>query len=178
MSTESGGEPESVVSKKKKASKKKKQKTAKKPTKGKSIKSNPVTAKYPRHTVEKALRIPKAIIDQNAGHDCTEAESAVFVGVGYNGPYRVEISSSIKYGFLLRPTAGRIAVTDRAQRAIRPQKAGDDIQALREAIRSENSVKTEFYKLRDEGHIERVPGLSGNKSAWQLTAKGKTYLNE
>jgi hypothetical protein len=59
------------------------------------------------------------IIDQNAGHDCTEAESAVFVGVGYNGPYRVEISSSIKYGFLSRPSAGRIAVTDRAQKAIR-----------------------------------------------------------
>ena len=34
-------------------------------------------------------------------------------------------------------------------------------------IRSENSVKTEFYKLRDEGHIERVPDLAGNKSAWR-----------
>ncbi|MDH2346296.1 ATP-binding protein [Bradyrhizobium sp. SSUT77] len=45
-------------------------------------------------------------------------------------------------------------------------------------IRSENSVKTEFYKLRDEGHIERVPGLAGNKSAWQLTAKGKAFLQE
>jgi ATP-dependent DNA helicase RecG len=45
-------------------------------------------------------------------------------------------------------------------------------------IRSENSVKTEFYKLRDVGHIERVPGLSGNKSAWQLTTDGKAYLNE
>lgn len=39
-------------------------------------------------------------------------------------------------------------------------------------IRSENLVKIEFYKLRDEGLIERVPGLSGPKSAWQLTALG------
>jgi ATP-dependent DNA helicase RecG len=45
-------------------------------------------------------------------------------------------------------------------------------------IRSENSVKTEFYKLRDEGHIERVPDLSGNKSAWRLTAQGKAFLTE
>jgi ATP-dependent DNA helicase RecG len=45
-------------------------------------------------------------------------------------------------------------------------------------IRSENSVKTEFYKLRDEGHIERVPDLAGSKSAWQLTARGKAYLSE
>jgi hypothetical protein len=43
-------------------------------------------------------------------------------------------------------------------------------------IRSENSVKTEFYKLRDEGHLERV--LAGNKSAWRLTAKGKAFLQE
>jgi hypothetical protein len=34
----------------------------------------------------------------------------------------------------------------------------------------------EFYKLRDEGHIERVPGKAGPKSAWRLTAKGKRYL--
>ena len=45
-------------------------------------------------------------------------------------------------------------------------------------IRSENSVKTEFYKLRDEGHIERVPDLAGSKSAWHLTARGKAYLSE
>jgi len=41
-------------------------------------------------------------------------------------------------------------------------------------IRSENLVKVEFYKLRDEGLLERIPDLKGPKSAWQLTAKGKT----
>jgi ATP-dependent DNA helicase RecG len=40
-------------------------------------------------------------------------------------------------------------------------------------IRSENLVKIEFYKLRDEGLLERVPGLKGAKSAWQLTQLGK-----
>ena len=43
-------------------------------------------------------------------------------------------------------------------------------------IKSENLVKIEFYKLRDEGHIERVPGKAGPKSAWRLTKKGKRYL--
>ncbi len=42
-------------------------------------------------------------------------------------------------------------------------------------IKSENLVKNEFYKLRDEGLIERVPGLSGPKSAWQLTDAGTKY---
>lgn len=34
-------------------------------------------------------------------------------------------------------------------------------------IKSENLVKVEFYKLRDENIIERVPGLEGPASAWR-----------
>lgn len=40
-------------------------------------------------------------------------------------------------------------------------------------IKSENLVKIEFYKLRDEGMLEPVPSLKGPKSAWRLTKKGK-----
>jgi ATP-dependent DNA helicase RecG len=35
-------------------------------------------------------------------------------------------------------------------------------------IKSENLVKIEFYKLRDEGLIERVPGKKGPAAAWRL----------
>ena len=45
-------------------------------------------------------------------------------------------------------------------------------------IKSENLVKIEFYKLRDEGFLERVPGLKGPKSAWQLTELGKTEMKK
>jgi ATP-dependent DNA helicase RecG len=41
-------------------------------------------------------------------------------------------------------------------------------------IKSENLVKIEFYKLRDELMLERIPGLEGPKSAWRLTEKGKS----
>jgi ATP-dependent DNA helicase RecG len=34
--------------------------------------------------------------------------------------------------------------------------------------RSENAVKNIFYKLRDAGLIERVPGLEGSAAAWRL----------
>ena len=40
-------------------------------------------------------------------------------------------------------------------------------------IKSENLVKIEFYKLRDEGLLERVPELKGSKSAWRLTNTGE-----
>ena len=38
-------------------------------------------------------------------------------------------------------------------------------------IRSENLVKIEFYKLRDEGRLEMVPGLKGPAAAWRLKKK-------
>ncbi|WP_372361715.1 ATP-binding protein [Xanthomonas sp. NCPPB 1325] len=34
-------------------------------------------------------------------------------------------------------------------------------------IKSENAVKSEFYKLRDAGVIEMIPELKGNKAAWR-----------
>jgi hypothetical protein len=45
--------------------------------KSNSTTSSGATAKFPRHTVEKALRIPKAIIEQNAGRECSEADAAM-----------------------------------------------------------------------------------------------------
>ncbi len=107
--------------------------------------------KYPRHEVGKVLRIPKAIMDQNAGKECTEKESAGFVGVGYNGPYRLEISSALKYGFLKRGAkTGSIIVTERAKRAIRPQKLGDDVEAFREAILDAPDISEVYSHYRGE----------------------------
>lgn len=34
-------------------------------------------------------------------------------------------------------------------------------------IKSENAVKSEFYKLKDAGQIEMIPELKGNKAAWR-----------
>jgi hypothetical protein len=80
----------------------KKKKTKKISDRGRKAPS--ASAKYPRHSIDKALRIPKAILDQNAGKECTVEESAKFVGVGFHGPYQVEVSSGIKYGLLIRPS--------------------------------------------------------------------------
>lgn len=115
-------------------------------------------AKYPRHSVEKSLRIPKAILEQNAGKPCTVKESAGFLGVGSAGPYQVEVSSGIKYGFLERPDPGKIAVTERAKRILRPQDPQDKLEGLREAVvnapvlsdvyghyRGENLPDTQFF---------------------------------
>lgn len=126
--------------------------------KKKAAKKKSPPAQYPRHPVDKSLRIPKAILDQNAGKPCTVKESAEFLGVGSAGPYAVEVSSGIKYGFLERPVAGQIAVTERAKRVLRPQDPQDELQGLRDAVlgapiisqvyghyRGENLPDTQFF---------------------------------
>jgi len=91
-------------------------------------------SKYPRHPVGKALRIPKAILDQNAGKACTDADAAKYAGIGYHGPTRQEISSSIKYGLLSRPTGGQVVPTDLARRILRPQGQSDELDGKRQAV--------------------------------------------
>lgn len=107
-------------------------------------------AKYPRHSVDKALRIPKAILDQNAGKECTVQESAKFVGVGFRGPYQVEVSSGIKYGLLTRPSEGRVAVTERAKHIIRPQSPSDELQGLRDAVLGAPVIQDVYGHYRGE----------------------------
>lgn len=103
----------------------------------KSKQNSKKTAKspsYPRHAVDKALRIPRAILEQNAGKECTTKESAGFLGVGAGGLFQVEVASGIKYGFLSRPSPGKLAVTERAKQVLRPQEPNDEINGLREAV--------------------------------------------
>jgi len=107
-------------------------------------------AKFPRHSVDKALRIPKAILEQNAGKECSVQESAKFLGVGYRGPYEVEVSSGIKYGLLARPSGGRIAVTDRAKQIIRPQSPSDAIKGLRDAVLGAPVIQDVYGHYRGE----------------------------
>jgi len=112
----------------------KKTSTKKKRVKKTSTTAKSPPAKYPRHTVSKSLRIPEAILKQNAGKECTVEESADFLEVGSTGPYRVEVSSGLKYGFLERPSKGKIAITDRAKQILRPQEPQDKINGLRDAV--------------------------------------------
>ena len=113
--------------------------TARKPTKAPknaSTKSaeRPKPAKYPRHTVEKALRIPKAIYDQNAGRPTSLVDAAKFsTGGKVNGPFQVEVSSAKKYGFL-RSEDRKLVLEERARKALAPQSETDRISALREAV--------------------------------------------
>jgi len=130
---------------------KSKAKRAKKKNKRIRAKGRPSgIAAYPRHSVKKALRIPKAILDQNAGKTCTDREAAKFAGLAYHGPSRVEISSSIKYGLLDRPTDGNVAVTDLGKKILRPQNQSDELEGLRQAVLNAPTISDVYKHYRGE----------------------------
>ena len=84
--------------------------------------------------------------------------------IGIDGNY---VKVTLPHAKLAAPTAAIMEFLQTEDRITNRQAR--DING----IKSENLVKIEFYKLRDEGLIERVPGLAGPKSAWQLTPEGK-----
>jgi hypothetical protein len=131
----------------KKAAKKAARKKASAPAK--KAAANAV-AKYPRHSIERALRIPKAILEQNAGRPCTPEEAAGYLGVGFRGPFTVEVSSAIKYGFLTRPEAGKIQPTELARRVLRPTSPEDEVKGYREAILNAPEISEVYKHYRGE----------------------------
>lgn len=108
-------------------------------------------AKFPRHSVERALRIPQAIYDQNAGNPATLQEAVKFTGGNaVSGPFRAEVSSSKKYGFLESVDSGKVAVTARARKAIAPQAENDRRNALREAVLAAPDLSDVYSFYRGE----------------------------
>lgn len=111
--------------------------------KGKS--GAPTLAKFPRHTVEQALRIPEAIMQQNAGNPATPQEAVSYSGgTTVSGRWNVEISSAKKYGFL-KSEGAKLVVEKRARKAISPQSENDRRDALRDAVLSAPDL-SEVYK--------------------------------
>jgi hypothetical protein len=108
-------------------------------------------AKYPRHSVEKALRIPRAIFEQNAGRACTPAQAATFLGLGSpTGPFSLEIASATKYGFLERPERGKIQPTELARKVLSPTNPEDEVKGYREAVLKAPEISEVYKNYRGE----------------------------
>jgi hypothetical protein len=107
-------------------------------------------AKYPRHPIERALRIPKAILEQNAGKECTPDQAANLLGISSaKGPFGVEIASAAKYGFLDRKD-GKLQITDLARRILRPTNTDDEIRGYREAVLKAPEISEVYQHYRGE----------------------------
>jgi len=109
------------------------------------------TSNYPRHSIEKTLRIPRAILEQNAGRECSKNDAAKFIGLAKsNGPFDVEVSSALKYGFLERLTSSQLKPTDLVKQILRPQASDDEINGYRQAVLNAPVISDVYKHYRGE----------------------------
>jgi hypothetical protein len=135
----------------KKAAVRRKKRTArKKAGAGGGARGGAARVKYPKHSILDCIRIPQAIIEQNAGEACTDREGAGYAKIGWTGETTVEISSAIKYGLLERPSPGHIKPTDLARKIVRPQDPKDKLAALRQAVMNASVISEVYTKYRSE----------------------------
>ena len=105
---------------------------------------------FPKHAISECLRIPEAVLEQNAGKECTYREAAKFAGIGYTGQLSVEISSALKYGLFERTAPGKIKPTDLVRRIVRPQDPTDKRNAMREAVLQAPGISDAYKHYRGE----------------------------
>ncbi len=124
--------------------------------KGSGSGSSSISSNYPRHTIDKALRLPRAIIEQNAGKDTTDSDAASYIGItNIRGAFNVEIGSALKYGLLERPSSGYIKPTELAKQILRPQSPDDELKGLRTAILNAPIISDVYKHYRGENLPDR-----------------------
>lgn len=123
---------------------------SKKSSKAKPASSSGGEAKFPRRNLEESLRIPKAILEQNAGEECEKKKAAEFANLVLSGPTNVEISSARKFGLLEFPKTGYVKPTPLARRILRPQGELDRLSGLREAVLAAPVISGLYKKYRGE----------------------------
>ena len=127
-------------------------------------------ARYPRHSVEKALRIPRAILDQNAGKPCTLSEAGGYLGLkAVKGPFSVEIGSAKKYGFVDTPEPGKIQTTELGRRVLRPKSPEDQLRAYREAVLQAPDISDVYKHYRGENIPQKSPKTTSSRIRLRTT---------
>jgi predicted nucleotide-binding protein len=113
-------------------------------------------ADVPSNSLEKALRIPRAIAD-NYGYKPTSAlQLAVALEMQPStGGFRMLTGSAVAYGLTTGGyNASEIAITPLGMRVIRPTSEGDDVAAKREALLKPRVIR-EFLQKYDNAPIPR-----------------------
>ena len=110
----------------------------------------------PRVSIERALRIPRALIEQCGGQPTTPLDLAVAVGVKPSSSgWRDLTGSAVGYGFTDGAyNSGVIGLTQLGRRAVAPQEEGDDLAALREAC-LKPSIINQFLHKYDGNKLPR-----------------------
>ena len=90
----------------------------------------------PRHSLEEAMRVPRAISDEYGKQPTSPLDIAAALDVKpSSGGFRYLCGAAVAYGLTDGgPTVPQISLTDLGRRIVAPRKEGDDIAAMRQAL--------------------------------------------
>jgi predicted nucleotide-binding protein len=94
-----------------------------------------VKSDFPKHTLEEALRVAKALSDKNGGQPLPPTETAIAIGISPgSSEFRTLLSSSIKYGL----TSGsfnseKVSLEHGGRNIVEPRSPEDERKALEDA---------------------------------------------
>ena len=117
-----------------------------------------IKSDFPKHTLEDALRVPRALAEKHSSQPLPPTETAIAIGLSPgSSEFRTLLSSSIKYGL----TTGsynqeRVSLTDLGRRIVEPISEEDRRQALNEAALSPSTFRSVFEYLRGKKLPEDV----------------------
>lgn len=121
------------------------------PETGKPAKRSRISqADIPAISLDKALRVPRAIAENYASHPTRPLDVASALDVQpSSGGFRVECGAAIGYGLTEGgPNAPEISLTALGKRIVTPTEVDDDKRALRDAA-LKPTVADQFYKRYD-----------------------------
>lgn len=119
-------------------------------------------ADVPRHDIEEALRVARAISDNYGKQPTAPVDVAAAMGMSpTGGPFRSLAGASLAYGFTEGgPKASHIALTTLGRRAVAPTAEGDDAAARREAVMRPRVIR-EFVEKYNGSRLPK-PEIGAN----------------
>lgn len=110
----------------------------------------------PRHTIDEALRVVKAIADNYGKQPTKPIDVAAAMGMApTTGGFITLTGAAVAYGFTEGGSkADTISLTDLGRRVVAPTEEGDDLEAKREALMRPRVVR-EFLTKYDGSRLPR-----------------------
>lgn len=164
-------------------------KTAVKRKEPEAIKASDKTRSYmsqediPAYSLEEAILVAKALLQQYAGHPSTPLDVAAAMDLTpTSGKFRMLCGSSIAYGLTVGGyNAAQISVTDLAKQIIEPQEEEADLAGRREAIMRPRILREVLSKYsgsqlpRDDIALNVLKGMNvpaeRTKQVWEMILK-------
>lgn len=109
-----------------------------------------VKSDFPKHSLDDALRVPRALSDKNGGQPLPPTETAIAIGVSPgSSEFRTLLSSSIKYGL----TSGsfnseKVALEEAGRNIVEPRNPEDERRALVDAALAPPTFRAMYEYFR------------------------------